>query len=128
MTSLYHPRPERWPQVSLKGFFALVTLVGALCWLGVQMKWIRDRHEAIQWAVRNHLRVGTVRVPTVDGGGDGDEPPSAPWSIRILGEPGIKTLRYNARNDGSYSDSTLKSLFPEASVEGWSRKIEPSVP
>ena len=42
---LYHPRPERWPQVSLKGFFVLVTLLGVVCWLGVQFKWIRDRVE-----------------------------------------------------------------------------------
>src|SRR6185295_8955432 len=35
---LYHPRPERWPQVSLRGFFVLVTLLGvSLGWLGVQI-------------------------------------------------------------------------------------------
>ena len=28
MKTLYHPRPERWPQVSLKGLFVLVTLLG----------------------------------------------------------------------------------------------------
>jgi len=34
--TLYHPRPERWPQGELKGFFVLVTLAGVLCWLGIQ--------------------------------------------------------------------------------------------
>jgi len=30
MTPPYHPRPERWPQVSLKGLLIGVTLVGIL--------------------------------------------------------------------------------------------------
>ena len=42
MTTLYHPRPERWPQFTLSGLFVLVTILGGgLGWLGVQMKWIR---------------------------------------------------------------------------------------
>ena len=33
--TLYHPRPERWPQVSLKGLFVLVTMLCVfLGWLG----------------------------------------------------------------------------------------------
>src|SRR5881296_2575500 len=50
MTTLYHPRPERWPQVSLRTLFALVFLLAIpLGWLGVQLKWIRDRHAASEW-------------------------------------------------------------------------------
>jgi len=30
MTALYHPRPERWPQVSLKGLLIAVTLAALL--------------------------------------------------------------------------------------------------
>jgi hypothetical protein len=32
MTTLYHPRPERWPQFTLRGLLALVTVLG--CALG----------------------------------------------------------------------------------------------
>jgi len=30
MTPLYHPRPERWPQVSLRGLMIMVTLSAIL--------------------------------------------------------------------------------------------------
>jgi hypothetical protein len=50
MNMLYKPRPERWPQFTLRGLFVLVTILGVfLGWLGVQVKWIKDRREAIEW-------------------------------------------------------------------------------
>jgi len=30
MTALYHPRPERWPQFTLKGLLVALTLTGIL--------------------------------------------------------------------------------------------------
>src|ERR1051325_9978311 len=100
MTSptLYHPRPERWPQVSLKGFFVLVTLAGVLCWLGIQVKWIRDRHEAVR-----------ERLGWVTGG-------PAPATLRILGETGA--LRIRVMNGSPAEIERMRVLFPEAeSVE-----------
>ena len=46
---LYHRRPERWPQVSLKGSFVLVTFAGVfLGWLGVQLKCRTDHSHLAQ--------------------------------------------------------------------------------
>jgi len=30
MTTLYHPRPERWPQYTLRGLLVVLTLAGLL--------------------------------------------------------------------------------------------------
>jgi len=41
------PLPRRWFRYSLRTLFVLVTVF--CIWLGVQVKWIGDRHEALQW-------------------------------------------------------------------------------
>ncbi len=48
-TALYKPRPARWAtwRFSLRAFFVLLTLF--CVWLGVHVKWIEDRHEALEW-------------------------------------------------------------------------------
>src|SRR5258708_4764383 len=75
--ALYYPRPERWPQVSLKGFFVLVTLLCVgLGWFGVQLKWMHDREAA--------FRKTTAYV--------GFEGNPAPWSIRLLGARGFREI------------------------------------
>jgi len=120
---LYKPRPERWLtlRVSLKAVFALMTLLSV--WLGVQSKWIRDRHEA----VRDHRalddivrwRMGINRAFTQP-----DEHCQAPWSIRILGEPGAKTIFVESLHDPfktyyercEVEKQRLARLFPEAEV------------
>jgi hypothetical protein len=72
MTALYHPRTERWPQVSLRGFFVLVTVLGVfLGWLAVQVKWIRDREKAF------HDSPGATRLCGFEGS-------IAPVGIRLL--------------------------------------------
>src|SRR6185295_4096295 len=111
---LYHPRPERWPQVGLKGFFVLVAVLGV--WLGVQAKWIRDRHEATKWTTN----YGMNRISLSGEAG-------APWSIRILGETGHVAV-YVFPDSGPEPDpprerafeeikASLRKLFPEAKVE-----------
>jgi len=47
MTVLYHPRPERWPQVSLKGLLAAVTLAALL------MPQVVDEYQ--RWEAKQHL-------------------------------------------------------------------------
>ena len=95
--AIYHPRPERWPQVSLRGVLVTVTL---LCvWLGVQVKWIRDRHEAY---------FGNGVMPNPFSNTD------APWSLRLFGEEGVDMI--DVRRDAKFTAERVRVLFPEASV------------
>jgi len=104
---LYQPRPARWPQISLKGFFVLVTVFGV--WLGVQVKWIQDRHVMI--------RDPRIRISGI-GPDDGD--PIAPLSIRVFGEPGYGIIWIETKHEGVTADEEnalferVRALFPEA--------------
>jgi hypothetical protein len=40
-------RFRRWFQFSLRTVFILMTILGI--WLGIQVKWLRDRQEARKW-------------------------------------------------------------------------------
>src|SRR6185295_8661204 len=129
--NIYAPRPTRWPQIGLKGFFTVVTL---LCvWLGVQVKWIRDRHDALK-VYRDENLVAIIGGPAYGQRlrwATLDENPKAPWPIRILGEKGVLTIIVGPRD--SARDMTideerrgfderksererLQRLFPEAHV------------
>ena len=105
MPAHYKARPERWPQVSLKGFFVLVTLLGVLLgWLGVQVKWIRDRHDAIDESIM--FSSGEKVVP-------------APWSLRIFGEAGIEAFIIDLnqpKETQKRERERLAPLFPEAEL------------
>jgi len=119
--TVYKPRPERWPQVGLKGFFVLMTLLCVLLgWLGAQVKWIRDREEVRQrhfnWegymgGYHRHLR-------------------QAPWSIRILGEAGDTEI--TLRKGTSVAErKRIENLFPEADIflDGeFPSRIPPNLP
>jgi len=98
------PPRRRWPRYSLRTLFVVVTVFGvSLGWLGVQVKWIRDRHDRMnraRWA---------FSVPSHH---------DAPWSIRILGEKGVSAI---VKHDGHSSESRrryheLHQLFPEAEL------------
>ena len=107
------PSRRRWFRFSLRTFFVLVAIFGV--WLGVQVKWIRDRHEAV-----DRLRFGME-----DGG-------SAPWSLRIFGGPGYKSVAIVVNDpdhptaDQQRTKREVERLFPEAEVyfgvefHGWS--------
>jgi hypothetical protein len=122
MTTLYKPRPERWPQVSLKGFFVLLTLLCVfLGWLGMQVKWIRDRH-AFREACRSLPGVSAYFEPFRTQAGVYDPTCRAPSALWLFGERGVKHItvpkRYEAR---------IRRLFPEADVRimpGWERTVE----
>src|SRR5262245_9788331 len=90
----YHPRPERWPQVSLRGLLVVVTVACvSLGWLAVQVKWIKDRHDAIYRSPKYvfvHL--------------DWNERGVAPLSLRIFGERGL--LRIEIDSDLSAEQKT----------------------
>jgi hypothetical protein len=108
MTALYKPRPERWLQVSLRGLFVLVTILGVfLGWLGVQVKWIRDRHEALEW-VRQHEHPMAFQAV---------EPKPMPWSLRMFGEAPTRYITIQVpKGEKAARVRELEELFPECHV------------
>jgi hypothetical protein len=111
MTSLYHPRPERWPQVSLRTCLLVVTLIGgAFGWISAQIQWIHDRHAAMDYREEQEGQIILDAVMFSDGGSV-----AAPWSIRVFGEQGIG---YIAVRKVSHRGRELARLFPEAEIVG----------
>ena len=110
------PPRRRWLRYSLRTFFIVLTIFGV--WLGVQVKWIRDRHEALRelhgffWTYEDHPAGGS-RLQTVSNRSN-----TAPWSIR-WSEPAVPLIILVV--DGSAEDEQraqkLKRLFPEATLE-----------
>src|SRR4051812_48362793 len=91
---------RRWFSYSLRTFFVVLTIFGV--WLGVQVKWIRDRHEAIQ------STTATIGWPGV-----------APLSLRVLGEKGAGVIGCDWTGDIEVDRALrnrIQRLFPEADV------------
>ena len=117
--TLYHPRPERWPQVSLRGLLVAVALVAApLAWLGAQVKWIHDRHEARQWIRSRHGSEYPDGVKVPNNAYRVVSP--APWPIRIFGERGVWIIIVlpgkMPPEEFANRVEFLRRLFPEAKV------------
>jgi hypothetical protein len=122
-------RLRRWFQFSLRGIFILMTLLGI--WLGVQVKWWRDRQEARKWIAAHEvegkwslLDVSDPNVrlsqTTMKNGVRILVPMKlrdVPWSVRALGERRLNFIHLDkgklSKEDARYIDS-LQSLFPEA--------------
>jgi len=102
--TLYPTCPERWPQVSLKGCFVLVTVVGvSLGWFCVQMNWIQDRHSALKAAIDYRYSV--------------DPTANLPFGLRLLHEPSVAVISIVTTPDEYQSRiSQLQRLFPEADM------------
>ena len=105
MTSPAPPR-RRWFHFSLRTLFVLVTIFGV--WLGLQIKWIVDRHELLA-----HRDGRTPPRPLAFVCENGDA--AAPWSIRLLGERGIYGIMLGDVDQATAS--RIKNLFPEAWVD-----------
>jgi hypothetical protein len=100
--------------------FVLVTLLGVfLGWLSMQVKWIMDRHEALQRVREGHFGRINARM---------DLDPlvyhvygavAAPWSIRILGEVGVARIEWAdvSGSDPAANEREFRRLFPEAELE-----------
>jgi len=86
----------------LRTLFVLVTIFGV--WLGVQVKWIRDRHAA-------------TRAIFGEGSEQFGDTPAAPWPIRLLGEVGISSFGQAEAQAAGYSTERIRSLFPEATIQ-----------
>jgi len=109
--------PRRRFRFSLRTMFVLLTiLIAPLAWLTVQVKWIRDRHDAqfwirCDWSGQNDPRA----IPFL---------PhrtyflicDAPWSLRLLGETGMQRIELNGnpKPGAPYTRTQLEALFPEA--------------
>jgi len=99
MTSPAPPR-RRWFRFSLRTFFVVLTLF--CVWLGVQVKWIHDRHEALK--------------SVHQAGYDARSYKPAPWSLRFI-ERGVPFIVVEPEfAESSEKVSELKRLFPEATI------------
>src|SRR5256885_1568657 len=101
--------PRRWFRWSLRTMFVVVTAFG--CWLGWQVNWIRQRHEALK---RNEE--SRAIFPTVGG----LQPTGTfPWTLRLLGEEPRKfiALKIEREDDLKPALSRIQSLFPESWVQ-----------
>ena len=94
---------RRWFRFSLRTLFVLMTVLGAgLGWLGVQLKWIRDRHQALEkWDNDQHVVNAYEPLSDVE----------APWSLRLFGEFGVDGITVEQNQVSEY-----QKLFPEAEV------------
>ena len=97
-------KPRRWFRISLRTFFVLVTLFGV--WLGVQLKWIKDRSEA-----RRQCEVSSPQQMRADGIGIAYDP-KALLSLRLFAEePAFMVVRLRGCR---YTLAELEKLFPES--------------
>lgn len=117
------PTPRRF-RFSLRWLLVVVTLVGVLLgWIGMQLRWIHDRREALQWILPLHQRQIAAEVgnqlPPRKGVTVSNAESTAPWSLRLFGEWGVERIEIDPKflheGDG-YSLDELRMLFPEADV------------
>jgi hypothetical protein len=114
-------RKRRWFQFSLRTLLIVVTLLAVACrYVGSQVKFLRDRHEARA----SHAIV----YPEAEEGPDGiwyfrrwglnvpmGSRPKSPWPLRWFGEEGYWGINAGeTASDGEIAN--LKRLFPEAVV------------
>jgi len=131
MTTLYRLRPERWPQVGLKGFFVLVTVLGAAVgWLSVQLKWIRERHAVLeQLETRSGYYAQAFRYSV-------DPSANLPLGLRLLREPSVAVVSlFTTPEEHESLIPQLQRLFPEAEMNeaidwygqrAWGRDVLPA--
>jgi len=118
------PAPDRRRfRFSLRTLFVLVTVLGSsLGWLGMQLRWIRERHDGSRWSTRNIARPVLLLQ-------DAD----APWSLRLFGESGFKAAyvivqdERNPTSDDERLRRQVESVCPEAKVGYMSSKFRESM-
>jgi len=108
MTSPTPPR-RRWFRFSLRTFFVVLTIFGV--WLGVQVKWIRDRNDVFVDA-RDANNVFYLEDDRKQG--------KTPWCLKLFGEPGYIRIEIDpALSEERSADERrrLGPLFPEAEFD-----------
>jgi hypothetical protein len=103
---------RRWLCFRLRTLFVAVAVTAVCIYLGQQLYWIRERENLIlEWrTLGGHAYVGP-----------------APWTIRVLGAPGIAKFEYGFVDGVSTRPSLIlpnddsrqrvARLFPESQVE-----------
>lgn len=90
--------------------FVVVAVLG-VC-LFPQLKWIMDRHAALDWIGVQAERWHDLPVSQRAHLGAG-----APWQIRMLGETGVEQISVVVEKDAVIAKQReLEILFPEAAV------------
>ena len=116
-----------WAKCAAAVFACLIVL--AIVWTRYQLNWIRERHEFLVAAAID-LRKGRISIVMGDVQfiDHGSQTPTikAPWSLRLFGEPGVRSLWAEAsktrwRGDPLWNadekwSAKAQSLFPEARV------------
>jgi hypothetical protein len=107
-----HEKPRHsWFAFRLRTLFVLIAIVApALAWVGYSLKWIKQRHAALESGTNLLYCVGVFaeqptrsELATVD----------APWCLRTLRERGVSVVYWVP---GRPSVDECKRLFPEAEV------------
>jgi hypothetical protein len=93
--------PRRWFAFRLRTMFVLVALVALLSWVGVQLKWIADRHAFLK----------ELQPDIWDDG----ERPVAPLGLRLFGEQGCANVALPYGTDPDVF-ARAKMLFPESQI------------
>ena len=107
MTSPTPPR-RRWFRYSLRTLFVVVTVF--CVWLGVQVKWIHDRHAFLR-RYPYFLDLPAYNTQYIE-----ITPREAvPWSLRILGEQEVDMLLGGELSEAE--QRRIRQLFPEAYIE-----------
>jgi len=92
-----------------------VLLVVALAWRTTAKAWIKERHEALEWATDPHNTDGMILAFI------SQDTHSLPWGLRIWGEDSAVNGFLIDLDKASAKDklriNQLRSLFPEAAVD-----------
>jgi hypothetical protein len=102
------PAPKhtgRWFQYSLGTMFLVVTAFS--CWLGYELNWIRQRHEAF-----DRYQIRSMDVPEIE------EALQAPSGLWMFGEAGIRSIWCDNLTDEEHCK--LERIFPEADIANFS--------
>ena len=105
-------KPRRWFRFSLRTLLVLVALPACgLSWLNAQREWMRDRKIL---GARQTIE-GEYYIMWWTTGGE------APWSLRILGEPGLRRVTIASRNKTTEAEKQhvvqiMQRRYPEAEI------------
>jgi len=124
MAGMEDPRPNRrWFRFSLRTLLVATTIIAV--WLGVQVKWIRDRHEIL---AKHQSLAASVNAqekrPQCGGAIRLQAAQRQPVGLWILGEPAVPFVQVILlKNDEMQIDDfddedgrRAKALFPEAEI------------
>ena len=106
------PAPKRrWLRFNLRMLMVAMTLLGlAFAWIGMSVKWIRDREAFLTLKGQHYFRgISQNGIGAVD-------PPAGLW---LFGELGIQDIEILTTADRATADEIVQEgrrLFPEATV------------